>query len=84
MEDSPKELEVIATKPDDIGSNVKRLYGKAENELFVLDSFKSGIKEYFFAKGSAGYATMDVSDDGVIITYYICDNKEPAKVIKLR
>lgn len=84
MEDSPKELEVIATKPEDIGSNVKRLYGKAEKELFVLDSFKSGIKEYFFAKGSAGYATMDVSDDGVIITYYICDNKEPAKVIKLR
>lgn len=83
-EDSPQELDVIATKPEDIGSNVRRLYGKAETELFVLDSFKAGIKEYFFAKGSAGYATMDVSDEGVIVTYYICDSHEPAKVIKLR
>ena len=68
-ENSPKELNVIATKPEDIGSNVKNIYAKQVNELntylSVLDSFKPGVTEYFFAKGSAGYATMDVSDEGV-------------------
>lgn len=87
-EDSPRELNVIATKPEDIGSNVKNIYGKKVNELntylSVLDSFKSGVTEYFFAKGATGYATMDVSDDAVEVTFYSCDSREPAKTFKLR
>lgn len=88
MENSPKTLKPLATKPEDVGSNVKRMYKKKTKDLeaylSILNGFKANLTEYFFAHGAAGYATMDVSDKGVTVTYYTCDQRTPSKVFTLR
>ncbi len=56
-------------------------YGKAKKGY--VDEFRPFVKDYLFAN-AAGHYVMDVSDDGVSVSFFGGSDTSPSRVFKLR
>ncbi|MCQ2378388.1 MAG: metallophosphoesterase [Victivallaceae bacterium] len=86
-----KELRVRFTNAADYGRIINSVKATEEAELAskidqqeLQAEYRPLLKEYFLA-ANAGFAALDVGDDGVVFTLYGGDDAEkPLKVIRLR